>query len=479
MSVENEKTEVRVGNQANGGPSAQATAQAKLSLQQLRAAFNGRVIAPDDAGYDQARTVFYGGIDHRPAVIIRAADTSDVARVIALARETGLPLAIRSGGHSLAGHSVSQGGIVLDLSAMRALQIDAEQRTAWAEAGLTAAEYTTATAAHGLATGFGDTGSVGIGGITLGGGVGYLVRKYGLTIDSLLAAEIVTADGQLLRVDDKNHPDLFWAIRGGGGNFGVVTRFKFQLHPVDTIVGGMLMLPATPEIIHAFVAQAEAAPDELSTIANVMPAPPMPFVPAEHHGRLVIFALMAHSGGGEAGERAVAPFRSLATPIVDMVRAIRYPEMYPPDEEGYHPVAVARTLFVDALDQRAAETIVDRLQASNAQMAVTQIRVLGGAMARVPVEATAFAHRQRRIMVNVAALYAQPGEKPTHEAWVNDFARVLSSGGSGAYVNFLGDEGEARVREAYPGSTWDRLVAIKRRYDPTNLFQLNQNIPPA
>ena len=217
-----------------------------------------------------------------------------------------------------------------------------KRRTAWAETGLTAGEYTTAAGAYGLATGFGDTGSVGIGGITLGGGVGYLVRKHGLTIDDLLAAEIVTADGQLLRVDAETHPDLFWAIRGGGGNFGVATRFQFRLHEVDTIVGGILILPATPDIIASFIAEAEAAPEELSTIANIMPAPPMPFVPAEHHGQLIIMALICYAGAIEAGERAIAPFRALATPIADMVRPMRYPEIYPPEQEDYHPVASRR-----------------------------------------------------------------------------------------------------------------------------------------
>ncbi len=450
-----------------------------ISVADLRAVLNGRVIAPDDAGYDEARTVFLGGIDRRPAVIVRVADATDVSRVVSLARETGLELAVRSGGHSGAGHSVSEGGIVLDLSDMRALDIDAQRRTAWAQTGLTAGEYTTAAGAHGLATGFGDTGSVGIGGITLGGGVGYLVRKHGLTIDDLLAAEVVTADGRLLRVDAETHPDLFWAIRGGGGNFGVATRFQFRLHEVDTIVGGMLMLPATPDTIASFIAEAEAAPEELSTIANVMPAPPMPFVPAEHHGRLSIMAMLVYAGSTEAGERAVAPFRALARPIADMVRPMRYPEIYPPEEEGYHPVAVGRTMFVDAIDRSVAETILDHLQASDATMRVAQLRVLGGAMARVPVEATAFAHRASRIMVNLAAFYDGPEDRAVREAWVANFAAALQQGDSGAYVNFLGDEGEARVRAAYPGATWDRLAVIKARYDPTNLFRLNQNIPPA
>ena len=397
---------------------------------------------------------------------------------VTYAHDNHLPLAVRSGGHSLARHSVTEGGIVLDLRDMRALEIDAQQRIASAETGLTAGEYTTAAGAHGLATGFGDTGSVGIGGITLGGGIGYLVRKYGLTIDDLLAAEVVTADGQVLQVDEGSHPDLFWAIRGGGGNFGVATRFRFRLHQLDQVVGGMLLLPATPDLIASFVAEAEAAPEELSTIANVMPAPPLPFVPAEHHGRLVIMATLVHAGAVEDGQRAVAPFRALAEPIADMVRPMPYPEIYPPEEGGFHPTAVSRTMLVDAVDRDATAAIVEHLEASTAPMRVAQLRVLGGAMARVPAEATAFAHRASRLMVNVAAIYGRPEEAEDHEAWVDRFAAALRNGDARAYVNFLGDEGQARVREAYPGSTWERLAAVKRRYDPTNLFHLNQNIPP-
>jgi FAD/FMN-containing dehydrogenase len=444
----------------------------------LAAAVDGRIITPGDAAYDRARSVFYGGIDRRPAVIVRPTDASDVSQVVLLARETGLELAVRSGGHSLARHSTTDGGIVLDLADMHALEIDPDQRTAWAQTGLTAGAYTTAAGAYGLATGFGDTGSVGIGGITLGGGIGYLVRKHGLTIDDLLAAELVTADGQLLHVDADHHPDLFWAIRGGGGNFGVATRFQFRLHPVDTIVGGLLLLPATPEAIGGFIALADAAPEELSTIANVMPAPPLPFVPAEHHGRLVIMATLAYAGDVEAGQRVLAPFRALATPIADLVRPMPYPEIYPPEEEGFHPTAVLRTMFVDAVGRDATEAIVEHLEASTAPMRVAQLRVLGGAMARVPAGATAFAHRASRLMVNVAAVYQRPEDAGEHRAWVDRFAAALRDGDARAYVNFLADEGEARVREAYPGPTRERLAAIKARYDPTNLFRLNQNIPP-
>ena len=451
----------------------------RISISDLRTDLRGDVITPGDAGYDEARSVFLPTVDRRPALIVRPADGGEVARVVSLARENGLELAVRSGGHSGAGHGVSEGGIVLDLSLMKALDVDPERRIAWAETGLTSGEVTRAAAEHGLAVGFGDTGSVGIGGLTVGGGVGYLVRKHGLTIDSLLAAEIATADGRLLQADEERDPDLFWAIRGGGGNFGVATRFQYRLQPVDTVTGGMLVLPATAETIAGFIAAAEEAPDELSTIANVMPAPPMPFVPEEHHGELVILGMLVHGGPAGAGERAVAPFRGLATPIADLLRPMPYPEVYPPDDPDYRPLAAARTMFVETIARGEAETILEHLRASTAQMPVAQLRVLGGAMARVPVEATAFAHRASRIMVNVAAVYATPDEAPTHEAWVDAAVAALRQSDAGAYVNFLGDEGEERVRAAYPGPTWDRLAAIKKRYDPTNLFRLNQNVPPA
>jgi FAD/FMN-containing dehydrogenase len=451
---------------------------ATSAVAELRARLNSRVITPADADYDIARTVFNGGVDRRPAAIVRVASADDVARVVSLARKSGLGLAIRSGGHSVAGHSVVEDGIVLDLSQMRALQIDAQRRTAWAETGLTAGAYTTATAAYGLATGFGDTGSVGIGGLTLGGGIGYLVRKHGLTIDDLLAAEVVTADGRLLRADAESHPDLFWAIRGGGGNFGVVTRFQLRLHPIDSVVGGLLILPATPDVIASFIAAAEAAPDELSTIANIMIAPPLPTLPAAVHGTPILQATLVYAGASASGQRALAPFRALAAPITDTVRPIRYQELYPPEQGEYHPMLAARTLFMERVDCAAAAAILDHLRVATGLSAVAQLRVLGGAMARVPSDATAFAHRGSKVMAAVFTIYGRAEERPVHEAWAADFAAALRQGDAGAYVNFLGDEGEARVRAAYPGSTWDRLVAIKRRYDPANIFRLNQNIAP-
>src|SRR6266542_88817 len=450
-----------------------------ITYERLRAALTGRVIGPDDQDYDEARTIFYGGFDRSPAAIARVADANDVARAVRFAAETGTELAVRSGGHSVAGHGSTDGGIVLDLAEMKELELEGDGHTAWAETGLTAGEYSTAAGEHGLATGFGDTASVGIGGITLSGGVGLLVRRFGLTIDDLLAAEIVTAEGELLRIDERTDPDLFWAIRGGGGNFGVVTRFRFRLHELPSVVGGILILPATPDVVASFLEAAVDAPEELSTIANVLPAPPMPFVPEEHHGKLVVMALMAFAGETEAGQRAIAPFRSLATPIADMVRPMLYPEIYPPEQPGFHPIATSRTMFVDEIDRPGIETMLERLETSTAMMRAVQIRVLGGAMARVRDDATAFAHRDRRFMVNVAALYERPEEGEVYAPWVAELAAQLQRGPVGAYVGFLGDEGEARVHDAYPKPTWDRLDEVKARYDPTNLFRLNQNVRPA
>jgi len=457
-----------------------STSTTSISIPQLRDRFDGRVTGPDDPGYDQARKVFYGKWDRRPAAVIRPTSAAEVARVVGLACDRGLELAIRSGGHSLAGHSASDGGIVLDLSAMTALEVDRQSGTAWAQTGLTAGAYTKAVGADGLATGFGDTGSVGIGGLTLGGGIGFLVRKHGLTIDNLLAAELVTADGQVLQVDDEHHPELFWAIRGGGGNFGVATRFQYRLHELPGIVGGMLVLPADdPGVIEGFMAAAAAAPEELSAIANIMVAPPIPFLPPEAHGKLILMALVAWAGDAGAGERALAPFRALAEPLADMLRPMPYAGLFEPVDDMEVTEESARSLFMDTVDAAAAATIVEHLQASTAPMAVAQLRALGGAMARVPADATAFAHRDRRVMGGVGAVYDRAADKPVHDAWADGFAAALRQGEPGVYVNFLADEGPGRVREAYPGATWDRLAEVKRRWDPANLFHHNQNIQPA
>lgn len=450
------------------------------TVAQLRDALAGRVITRDDPDYDEARALYYGGIDRQPLVVVRPADARDVSLVVDRAAAWGMELAVRSGGHGALGHASVDGGIVLDLGGLQGLEIDVAGRTAWAGAGLTTGEYTHAVGAHGLATGFGDAGTVGIGGLTLGGGIGLLARPHGMTIDHLLAAEVVTADGQVRHVDATTDPELFWAIRGGGGNLGVATRFQFRLHEVPSIVGGFLVLPATAEVVDGFVAAAEVAPEELTALANVMSAaPPLPFLPPEVHGRQVLFAMIVFAGETEAGLAALAPFRSLATPLADLTGPMSYADMFPPEEADFHPTAVFENLFRDTFDLDTARTVMEALDQSTAPMAAVQIRVLGGAMARVPVEATAFAHRDRRLMVNVAAMYEDPDERTTHQAWVDRWATALAQGRTGRYVNFLGDDSDAGARAAYPGATWDRLAAVKHRYDPDNLFRHNVNVPPA
>jgi FAD/FMN-containing dehydrogenase len=397
---------------------------------------------------------------------------------VTAARETGLELAVRSGGHSRAGYGTCDGGLVIDLSGMNSIEIDDEGRSAWVGTGATAAQYTVATGERGRVTGLGDAGSVGIGGITLAGGIGFLTRKNGLTIDDLLSAEVVTADGDVIQVSEESDPDLFWAIRGGESNFGVATRLELRLHEISEIVGGMLILPATPETITGFLEAAEAAPEELSTIANIMIAPPMPFVPEAAHGKPVIMGMMAYVGPPDQADDVLAPFRGLAEPLADMLRPMRYRELY----EGPEPepqLAAGSNFFCDSLEPAAVAGILERLPKSTAPMRAVQIRVLGGALARVPNDATAFAHRDRRVFINVAAMYTNSGEKDTHDAWVNDLADSLGRDGAGGYVGFMGEEDEETLRAAYPGGTWERLRGLKRRYDPDNLFHLNHNIPPA
>jgi FAD/FMN-containing dehydrogenase len=455
-----------------------ASQSKEIPVDQLRLELDGELITPKDDTYDEARQVFLKGIDRRPLAVAQVANASDVARVVTAARETGLELAVRSGGHSRPGYGTVDGGLVIDLSGMNSVEIDDDGETAWVETGATAGQYTNATAERGRVTGLGDTGSVGVGGITLAGGIGFLARKNGMTIDNLLSAEVVTADGEVVQASEDSEPDLFWAIRGGESNFGVATRFQLGLDEVSEIVGGMLILPATPETITGFLEAADAAPEELSTIANVMIAPPMPFVPEEAHGKPVVMGLFAYTGRTDRAEEVLAPFRGLAEPLADMLRPMRYPELY----EGPEPevrFSSGSNFFADSLDATAAGSILERLPQSTAMMKAVQLRVLGGALARVPNDATAFGHRHRRLMVNVAAMYMDEGEKDTHDAWVNGLASSLGKNGAGGYVGFLGEEDEETLRAAYPNGNWERLRGLKRRYDPHNLFHLNHNIPPA
>ena len=457
---------------ANGpGPS--------LDIAAFSAGLVGSVIRPEDEAYDDARLIHNRRFDKRPALIVRVASSADVARTILFARRHGMEIAVRGGSHSVAGHSATDGGVVIDMSAMKGLHIDADRRLAWAQPGLTAGEFTAAAAAHGLATPFGDTSTVGIGGITLGGGIGFLARKYGLTIDSLVSVDLVTADGRLVTASETENPDLFWAIRGGGGNFGVVTRFQFRLHPVGMVLGGMILLPPTRDVLRALGPIAASAPEELTTIAMLMPAPPAPFVPEAAQGQLAIGILFVFAGDPEAGQAAIAPFRAIAAPIAEVVAPMPYPAIYGFTEGGAHPGASAfRSLFIDTLDDATVDTILAHATAPDAPFSITQIRILGGAMGRVPSTATAFAHRDATALIAIIAPFEDPSQTSAVDSWITGYFEALRPAGTGVYSNFLGDEGAARVREAYPGLTYQRLAAVKRRYDPANVFRLNQNIAP-
>ncbi len=441
-------------------------------------AIRGLVLDPASPEYEAARQVHNAAFDRHPALVVRPADALDVARAVDLATEADLPIAVRSGGHSLAGHGTGDGAVVIDLSSLKGLHIDPVRKLAWARPGLTAGEYTAATHEHGLATPFGDTASVGLGGLTLGGGIGWLVRKHGLTIDSLVSAELVTADGRLVTASANENPDLFWAIRGGGGNFGVVTRFQYRLHEVDMVTGGMLVLPATRDVLRGLVPIAAEAPDDLSLIAFVMHAPPLPFIPPEQVGRLVVMAMLVHVGDPDAGQAAVAPFLSLATPIADLVGPMPYPAIYEFTKSGEaRSAASLRSAFLPALTDASVDAILDHLEASTSPAAMVQLRVLGGAMAAVPSDATAFAFRDAPVMATIITPYEGPAAP--HEAWTTSLFEAIRPGAVGVYANFLGDEGEARIREAYPSPTYARLAEVKRRWDPDNRFRLNQNIRPA
>jgi FAD/FMN-containing dehydrogenase len=441
----------------------------------LASRLKGDVLTPSDADYDVFRAVVPGNHDPRPQAVIRVADAADVAAALRLAAASDLEVAVRSGGHS--GHVASERGIVIDLRKLDGIEIDQEAGTAWVGAGLTAGAVTAALEEHGLVVGFGDTASVGVGGLTLGGGIGYLVRKHGLTIDSVLAAEVVTADGRILRADENQNADLFWALRGGGGNFGVVTRWKYRAHPLPDFTGGLLVLPATPEVISRFVTLADTAPEELSAIASVMAAPPLPFLPADLHGSPVLLCMMAYAGEPRDAERALSPFRALA-PLADFVTPGPYSGLYMPEDPGRKPAFSVRSRFMNGLGGAEAERIIGHVMCAGACTRLGEIRVLGGAMARVPVSDTAFAHRKSRVMFSYIAVYDDPAEQGLHDRWAEDGIAALPQEVDRVYVNFLLTDPAERIHAAYPRETLDRLRRIKNRYDPANLFRLNRNVLP-
>jgi FAD/FMN-containing dehydrogenase len=451
------------------------------AIRLLESGLQGEIVRPGDDAYDRRRRVWNTAVDRHPALIVRARAPSDVQRVVELARTMDVPLAVRSGGHSPAGYGTVDDGIVLDLASMKRFAVDAHQRVAQVEPGLTWGEYNLVAHAHGLATPGGDVGSVGVGGLALSGGMGWLMRRFGMTIDNLLAADVVTADGQLLTAGGREHPDLFWGLRGGGGNLGVATRLIFRLHPVDTVLGGAIVHPATRDALRAYADAAMHAPDELTTITFVQPAPPLPFIPPEVHGTPVHAIIPCFVGDPVAGERALAPFRSLTggAPIADTVGPMPYPGLFDLSEmAGTSRPHAIRNGFVRDLTDEVIDTMLEFVGRATSPFSVIALRELGGAMARVDRDETAFAHRDKAFYVAGDNGW-DDGDADRHLAWTEDLWQALAPHTDGAYAGFLGDEGDARVREAYPPATYERLAAAKRRYDPDNLFRANANVPSA
>ena len=450
-------------------------------LEVLRSRLDGQLITATDADYDAARQVVYITVDRRPLAIVRPANAQDVAEAVKYARNHAVPLAVRSGGHSLAHHSVIDDALVVDLSSMKRVVVDPEERTARVQAGATSGDLAGPANVHGLALSTGDTHSVGMGGLTTGGGIGFMVRKYGLAIDNLLAAQVVTASGEIVTASADEHPDLFWAIRGGGGNFGIITEFTYRLAPVGQILGGELLLPATREVLRGYLDYVVTAPDELTTIANLMHAPPAPYVPADRVGEPVLSIYVCWTGSLAEGEHALAPLRALATPVADAVGPMPYPAIYQFTAHQALPHGGSlRMMFADELSDDTLDAALAALHSATSPYSIIQFRGLGGAMARVQPDATAFAHRTQRYFVAVIAIWLDAAEDAVkHSAWTNALWQAIRHEGSGVYVNFLENEGADRIRDAYPPATLARLREVKHIYDPHNLFRFNQNIRPA
>ncbi|MEV0894675.1 FAD-binding oxidoreductase [Promicromonospora sp. NPDC050262] len=450
------------------------------ALAPLAAALGDRLLTPSADTFADTAAVFVGGSPLTPAAVARVRTTDEVVTALAVARDAGLPLAVRSGGHHQARHALVDGGLVLDLRLLDGVEIDTAAGVGRAQGGVLAGAYTAAAGAHGLATGFGDTATVGVGGISLGGGIGYLSRRDGLTVDNLLGAEVVLADGKVVQADADNNPDLYWALRGGGGNFGVVTRLDLRLRQVGTVTGGMMMWEPTPARLATVLRAFAEGPEEFSGMVNVMLAPPVPMIPAELHGKPVLMALLCHSGAARDAAEVFGPLRAQGT-LLDGVQQIPYTALF--EGPGGPPaggVGDVRTGFLGegawAPDEDWAAAAIEAVSGASGPSAVN-IRPMGGAISRVDPAATAFAHRDPAFMVSVGGTAMAPDALPATTAWVASAAEALGVRGRG-YVNFMGTATEEDVRNAYPEATLARLREVKRAYDPGNLFASNHNVRP-
>jgi FAD/FMN-containing dehydrogenase len=447
-------------------------------------AFAGEVLTPGQTGYDEARAVFNGAIDRRPALIAQCTDAGDVAAALRHGREQGLPIAVRAGGHSGAGYGVNDGGLVVDVRRLKRVEVDLAAPAVRAGAGLTWAELDAATQAHGLAVTGGRMSDTGVAGLTLGSGSGWLERRHGLTADNLIGATVVTADGDVVRASAHEHPDLFWGLRGGGGNFGVVTEFELALHRVGPpVLGGMLMFgwERAGEVLARYREIMENAPDELGGAAVLQLAPPAPFVPAELVGNPVLSIVVAAFAEPHEAERLVAPLREL-TPAIDAVAPMPYLALQSMIDAG-NPSGMQnhwKASFLDELPDAAIDAAVDLAAAIPSPLTVVLLQPLGGAYARVPEDATALRHRDARWAYHALSIWPDPADTAVNRAWTERFADALAPYGHGAmHPNFLSDDAGDKVRRLYGEATYQRLVAVKDRWDPHNVFAANQNIRPS
>jgi hypothetical protein len=443
------------------------------TVQTFQACVGGTIIRPDDVDYDRARKTWNGMIDKHPALIARCTGVADVIAAVRFARDHDLLVAVRGGGHSLPGFSVCDGGMVIDLSPMKGVRVDPAKRTAVAQAGLTWGDYDRETQVFGLASTGGVISTTGIAGLTLGGGIGWLMRKYGLACDHLRSVDLVTADGQFLTASAAESPDLFWSVRGGGGNFGIITSFEYQLHPVGPVLAGMVIHPIAraKEVLRFYREFTPTAPDELTTYAFLLTTP---------EGVPVVALMCCYCGDIIAGEQVLRPLRTFGPPLADEIKPMAYQalqsmlnEAYPPGLYNYY-----KSHYVAQISDELIDTVIDCFANIPSAMSALGFEQFGGAVSRVRVEDTAFRHRDAPYDIAILGEWADPATSAINVQWVREVAVVterFSTGGT--YVNFLGEDGEEQVKAAY-GSHYQRLVALKRKYDPTNFFRLNQNIKP-
>lgn len=453
------------------------------SFQALQEKVRGQVITSDHADYDTARAVFNGMIDKRPAAILRVSQVADVIAGVNFARDTGLDLALRGGGHSAPGFGTCDGGLVIDFADCRGVRVDPANATARAEAGVTWADFNHATCAFGLATTGGIIGSTGVAGLTLGGGIGYLARKYGLSCDNLKSADVVTADGKFLVASDTQNEDLFWALRGGTGNFGVVTSFEFNLHPVDVLYGGVIiyLLEHADAVARLYRDYIATAPEEMGVFLGFHQGPPVPFLPEEYHGKPVVVLVGGWAGPHDEGERQWQPFLDVAPaagsflgPIPYTVLNTLFDPMYPKGLQAYWKSAFLPRLSDDVV--RVAEKFgeaIPSVQTAN------HFYPINGAVQRVGRDETAFPYRDADFAVDIACHWEDPADNDANRKWVRDYYAELHPLGSGAgYVNFLDADDQPHIEDTYAGN-YARLAQVKAKYDPGNLFHINQNIKPA